>query len=405
MAPLYFDPEKIEIIEIPSEDLRQRPAPVRLLPLAQLLVAREFPFKPGDFPVRDANEWDDNEVKDMASSVAQDLAQSTYGRSLIRRDAERLRILGLFPSQTDYFRRQNKFGGWVNFKQIIGIDPNTDRNNTSRNKTYDDMSLHDLSGLLLERYNDLIELPDGEYYEGPLTSTMIEDMNRMDLAPVRKYLQQRFGGLRDINEHLGFPDVTKWDEHDYISYGATILRYNGPASLTKDNISLLSANKYGPSWEAFWSRFDWKDFKALSLQELQRQFDNEEKHRQEVLEYYASVHPTLPQGVQVPFEEMAQHRALSLVSRRFLNGNNLPLPARLKPNTSKAIIARITTEKPGITLADIETTAVALDIFDDLWPMNHKLRLPILAKCKRKTTEPDSYTYDTIGQWIISDEI
>ncbi|MEO6513068.1 MAG: hypothetical protein ABIR37_00115 [Candidatus Saccharimonadales bacterium] len=383
MSPLYFDTQKIELIALPEEVALIHPDSERIKPLAELLVAKEFPFTYGDFPRPSARKWDEEYTQKLGSIVAKELADHDPPAAFSRTTVTRLNIMGLFPAR-DYFDVHKHFGGLDAFKKLIGVDPILDTKNNKRNAQYNDLSSQELAELLIERYNELVELPGGERFEGPLIKPILKAMNLMNLAPGSEYFERRFGGIGVLNEHLGYPNVRKWDRHEYILYGAAVLRHNGAETLTYDNLTKLSAHKYGPDCKAIRARFNWYEFQTLAEEELQRQLTAEEKHRQDVLSYYDPLRQLLPHDEHVTYDEMAQHRALYLITTRYLNGQSPKLPGRIGSSCVQGTITMLLQKNPHLTLADIETEAVTMDIFDDLWPMNHPQRLPILANCKRK---------------------
>jgi hypothetical protein len=378
MPPLYFDAHRVELIDVPEEVSVVRNQQ-RLKPLAQLLVTGEFPYTDGDFPMPRHNQWQREHIEHVGSLVARELAELSPPADFGVKAARRLQILGLFPSRDLV---EKTYGSWYEFKQTIEVGCNAQRNDIYRNKEYDQLSRTELLDMLIKNYGSVHETSSREKFVGPFKRGIIVELNRMDLAPGVDYLLKRFGSIGIMNEYLGFPDIASWDEHDYITFGASVLRHNGRNSITKSNIRTLSANNLGPHDESIKARFDWEKFKKLSLQEVERQLAEEEKHRLSVEEYYG-LHVS-PEASSIKFAEKAQHRALYLIGSYYLKGKTPELPNRLVEGSVQKVMNYLLERTRGLTIADIETTAVSMDIFDDLWPTSFPERLPIIAKCRRK---------------------
>lgn len=379
MGRLHFDTLSGALTELPVESTAPCAQAEALLPLTDLLTTPDFPFSYEDFERPTRHEWDMDHVKAIGAAIVGELAALDQPASLTKRRLRRLHILGILPSYSDL--ESPELGGYMAFKEAVDPDPRRETRLSSRNEEYADLTLSELADVILNRYNALVEGPDGRPFGGPITTAMVRQLNGLDMAPSPQYIQTRFGSkpIAKLNETLGFPDVLSWDKHDYITYGASVLRHNGPGSLTQPNIFMLAKQHYGPHVQAICTRFSWTEFQELSRDELDRQLATEQAHRVNVETYYETAGSDLS---DIPFEEKAQYRALSILLKYY--DVKLQLPKRMKgQQTNSTVMRAIHHVRSAISLGEIESTAVMLDLANDLWPAEAPRRPPILTNLAR----------------------
>lgn len=377
MPPLYFDTCSGEVRDAPEIAPHERLNSEQFLHLGRLIVSPDFPFERGDYPLVPQSSWDIDKVLELGKLFVHELAELEPPASLTNPVINNLYVLGLMPHRLYFSASAGRFDGISDFrKQIDAHDKLPMIREPNRNEEYQALSISEITDLILSRYNDLVELPDEAVYDGPITTTIITQLNRMFLAPSTKFIIKQFGGLRKLNEHLGFPDIYSWDDYDFIEYGANVLRHNGVDALTAANIGKLSVRKLGPQYRTIHVRFGWSRFKDLANEEYQNQLSIEHNHEVAVTNYYAN--NVGYDGDDVSFSEKAQHRALWLLVGHYKPQRKIELPTRLKKRTIEKTIKAIQEQNELLTLGDIEATAVTLNIFDDLWPTTPTVRLPLL---------------------------
>lgn len=380
MPPLYFDPESVAITDITETPDFQPPE--GLIPLVKLLLEDDFDYRKGEFPKIRLSDWEPEEGIRVGRIIAQELVELSPPQPLTQRIITRLHVLGIFPDFN--FIRKN-YGSLQNFNEAVGAVSSVNTN--AKNRKYDELSRTELLDLIVKTHDEMVEISDNAPRK-PLSAATLDIMYQCDLIPSDTYLLRRLGGVRKINEMLGFPNVKSWDNEAYLQYGANILRYNGPDTLTVSNAHRLALEKFGPHPAAIKARFgSWGRFKNLAHEQLRNEQSQLENHQASVEEYYRK---QFPDKENISFEEKALHRALWLLVGTYFKTQPLELPERVNEKTVEKVINEIRTRsKGGQTLADIEITALVLNIFDDLWPTQpQQQRLPILANLKTRNKNP-----------------
>lgn len=375
MSPLYFNTGTGELKDVHENDpsLVVPTQPWQLL--TELLVSGTFEYKAADFRPTPLRNWDDNHVRQLGSLVARDLSELENPQGLTKDIVDHLYNLGVFPNQSYFWRRNGRYEGLVDFRKQIGADELYQVAHMKRNEEYKGLGIDEFVELILMRYNELRESSERKKFDGPLTTTLLESLNHMNLAPGLKYIRQHFGGIRQLNDYLGFPDIPSWDDYDYIVYGASFIRYNGEDALTVTNIDKLSSLQLGPQMTGIRERFGWSRFKNLAYEEYRSQMLVEQSHNEAVEHYY---HENVSTDNEASLEEMARHRALWLLIGHYHSGSTSHIPDRPSQFVVGRVIGAIE-KQTNVCRAEIETTAIILNVSADLWPVIPYLRPPILT--------------------------
>lgn len=374
MSVLYFDRQSVEVIEVPDDKLHQQPLPEQVTPLAQLLVASEFPYQREDFRAKRIINWDDDQVRHVGKLVADELAEFIPPVVLGNTIINRMYNLGIFPGQSYFAARNGRYDGLSDFRNQIQANEAKSRH-ARKDFDYKNMTIDDCASVILANYNQLIEREDSSQFEGPISKRLLTILNTLDLAPGIRFITKNFGGLNKLNEHLGFPDIPSWERSDFIQYGAAVIQHNGRNSLKAKNIEMLAELHLGPRYATIHRRINWSNFKSLAHDEA----DKQSAYRNAVTEHYAN---HVEEGdEEITFEEMARHRALWVVSKHFVRDDMPSIPKQPSQETVDRIIKSIAF-RHGKTQAEIETSSHILQVYDDLWPSKPKLRPPILPNGK-----------------------
>lgn len=223
---------------------------------------------------------------------------------------DKLHILGAFPGRAYFSTASNGlFNGLSDFYRAIDSQAmlRNPRQLITANAEFDGLPAEQFIALIIHRCNTLFEFSDGKSFEGPITTSIIEQLNYMGLSPSENYILGRFGGLREINEHLGFPNIRAWDDYDFIQYGADVIELNGADLLTPRNINLLAGAKYGPRYHTIHHRFGWPKFKVLATEEFERRQTAAKAHHAAVVAFYSE---NVGATHELPFETQARYRGM-----------------------------------------------------------------------------------------------
>lgn len=373
MSPLFFNAESGEIREVLDGE-PDLPNTTVWQPLAELLVAQEFPYKHEDFPRPKTRPWDGAQVRKLGLLVAQDLAELDPASNLTEVVANRLNCLGVFPSSAYFATSTGHYRGLTDFRAQIGADKLASvqniKSNTERaqsNSAYAELGLPEFTQLILDRYNELVELPDEQVYDGPITLAMIEAMNRMDIAPAWIFIKKKYGGLAELNEYLGFPDIRNWDVTDFIQYGARFIKENGVNLLTETNINRLSQRHLGPAKSTITERFgSISAFQDLAVAEYARQSIIDEARVSAIERHFTEI--TYEKDIPEDPSERAIIWGRYQIASAILPGVNTSELAEISKSPNGNFVHKLLTRKDGLTVADIEIMAVSLQVEDYIWP-------------------------------------
>jgi len=205
------------------------------------------------------------------------------------------------------------------------------------------------------------------------------EFRRLGDFPTVNEIQGRFGRLAVFHELIGYPSCNGWAEEDYFDWADAFYRQNPDKAITARRLNRLSAAGVGPSRQAIYAHFgSLSKFQDLSRQYHEAMSDDEERARQQRLsqtEELVRYEPTLAEALAEA--DQRQQRILQ-VAAQFRLAKHLLLnvsPAELRDRAlikSPDVFTRSCLQRSngGFRAADVETTASAFGVFDDMWPMH-----------------------------------
>ncbi len=228
------------------------------------------------------------------------------------------------------------------------------------------------SGQLLARYvggrptrEDITRAGQGHY-------------KRLNPFPTVDNLKSRFGKISVFHEIIGYPSCKGWDTDDYLDWSYAFYMQNPGRELTARTIDGLSASGRGPSKQPIIKYFgSIANFKNISIDEftMRQKLDNEARdERLFNVQQAAQTDPVLEELLDEAAGD--QRRALQIagqfvVASQFYPRNQVNTMRRaVLVDSGEQFIRRCiygSPEKPSA--AQVETTASALGVFDDIWPM------------------------------------
>ena len=330
------------------------------VPLADLLTSNEFGFKVGDFDRIAADSgFSPEDGISVGKAVARMLMQPYETIPMTEEHIKRMNILGLFPDNNFVKRR---YGSLSNFRNLVGAE----RPRPSSN--FDDVPLTELFHSI---YKEHLRANPGV----PISIDELNKLHNLGRLPSYKYLYHRFGGVKKINEYLGYPNVDAWDVTDYILYGVQVLSENGEGSLSIKNVIKLAEHKFGPYPQAIKKRFgSWDVYKQLAQAEWQRQTVIEHAKQTAISNHFTEMGYSDP---TIPDYEKRKIWARYHVADDYLHATNPEILKTLSLLDTTQFIRELKTLNPNKTVADIELIALSLNVFDDLWSTNY-IRQPSL---------------------------
>ncbi len=333
-------------------------------PIAELLVTPHFPYATGDFEWPRGQTMSRDEYINYGRWVVTILdalpPEQTIHLHLRAEHLKRMHTLGLGPR---YDLIASELGKISEIRRAIGVNPGDTINQ------YDDWSQADYVAYAAKLAQEVRRRPTRRDYteryqagEGP------------SYAAIARYA----GGIRTLHELIGYPDITSWEDDNYIDWGIEVLRANGGLDgedLTSPILATLSKLKRGPSVSQIAKRFlSIATFQDLVTERLEtNRMDRERTQKQWAAAYDKFVLSGALTPANRPSDQPmldydkavhAMRYRLAALSIREAKREVYDAIAKSNDPISTAIRAR----KNAATVAEIETTAAGLGIYAWLWP-------------------------------------
>lgn len=321
-----------------------------LRPLPDLIFGEDFPYERGDYQRMSAKDTSIEDAIIAGRGIAKIFLTYQGLQPMHRHHVDRLNILGLLP---DYNFINTRFGKLSTYCETIGVGKA--RDSTRFNK----LSKSELIKLILQEH----EKVSPDY---PITKKELYFHTANGTLPDHQYITRNVSSISELNEMLGYPDTKSWEISDFIDYGVRVLKVNGSDALQYRYLQQLSQRGLGPAMTAINNRFgSLNTFVRLSLAEFEHQQKLEatraaaiERHFNEV--DYADQTPKDP---SLKAHVWAKYH----VAQDCLPGHDDSTLIRLALLPNGEFIKGLIAEKRGLTVADIEISALSLQVTDDIW--------------------------------------
>ncbi len=269
--------------------------------------------------------------------------------------------LGLGPGP---WKLASQFGSISEYYLEIGAG------NTHRIGVFDDWTLED--------YVSYVRQVGHQVGKRPTLSEFKARSARDGRNPNPQLMYKRFkdiGGIRKLQELAGYPVIDFWEDQDYIDWGVKFMRANEGKRPAARMIDFLSRKNHGPS-----------------SYPVQKKFGGVKNYQSIVEKYYRFLEIERNEQIQTKLQAISQELAAGKIPKKLflgakseterlsraaqyrvakeLLGKNY-LDSVLTIGLGKiSIIGGIRKSNSTITPGDIESTALYLGVFDDIWPMD-----------------------------------
>lgn len=252
---------------------------------------------------------------------------------------KRLAALGLAPTPKAISHRFTTFS---EFKRRIGSPIAYERGR------YDGWSLEDYINYAKKYTTGL-----------PLSSLQYEELHRAGKGPGTSNIDAAVGGTRELNDYLGFPDTSRWEEPEYIEWGERVIRANLDTQLSIPLVTVLASRRRGPNVRTIQRRFGWRKFKDASINahEVRQQYFRDRAAYDQVADEL------------VPNIEASDYREIGryIVAQDCLPSASPEHLLNIAQRTG-SLVVEIRHKHQQITAGHIEMVAISKGVFDDIWP-------------------------------------
>jgi hypothetical protein len=272
--------------------------------------------------------------------------------------------LGLGPGRRGV---ENFYGSFTGFYKSIEITQ------TQMKGQFDDWTI--------DRFIKHLQWVEDQCGQRP-TREVINDFARSKpwVYPTARIIAERIGGGQNLGPALelaGYLDIRNWEESDYLDWGVKFMKANNGLAISTPSLDYVSKKHLGPSPTSVADFFGIRNFTS----KVKKQYEVEiavEKNRKEqkLLELYKLLEiGSLPESL---FENAKSEDDLILFYSKYIVINHLcpdweestKIIVSTRGFQDAGFIRSIRKLNNAITAGDIESAALYLDTFDEIWPLN-----------------------------------
>lgn len=331
--------------------------PADLIPLQHILN------EPGAYPlpqheqIKDANKWPRENVLGLITWVGSCVLDED--QPVRQEQFATLRKLGLGPSEKVY----RKLGGFLKLYQKADLE-----NCAPERNAYDSWDV-----------DSFTEYVCAFAQRTPASQSLVEAIQQAHAhgkGPSYKIIKQRVdGGLASLLTRGGFYDFRGADDEYYLEWGVDFKFSNNGRDVDSEACSILSPKRRGPARTRITPRFGSMERFNILIQdryaeEVERVAARNETKFMEIMEaiHTGELPSALFLGCASPDEMRALAGKFQLLTK---------LCPSMKPETklsraggsAKRLISTIIQSNGTSTAADVESAAIALDVYEDVWPI------------------------------------
>ena len=334
----------------------------RIVPLGELACAEEFNYQPGDFPVLLSRNWTNEGIVEAGKLLTKSLRYNDFDAPIISTEhLRRANILGLIPSLGTIYRR---FG--TPAKYIHKIEARS----AYAIKNFSDMNDEEFTQYVCDQYTSMGQ-------DSPLTMQKLAVLHAIDVVPSWYYIQTRTGGVARLNEHLGYPDIRRWEEHDYVDFGARVLECNENPKFSEETFLKLNQLSLGPHPKVITRNFgSLHGFCKLAQAKYELNLERSKRFDEMVFEHL-NTHAEYPRRI-VENRALARRAfALYTLIKETVSGVKKETLIRKSTGSPEHVSAFIS-KNTFYSTTEVEIIAHQLELSEIIWPVTNNLRLPII---------------------------
>jgi hypothetical protein len=191
------------------------------------------------------------------------------------------------------------------------------------------------------------------------------------------------GTVKQLNELIGFPNVTRMTPPDMVYWGSQVRKANAGIRLTTFVVDILSSRKRGPSTRSIYVHFgSWGAFTEQANEQYERDMEHEARQRKANLALYEEMISSgmLPESAK----DLSEAELFALGGKYqlieiFAPSMTTEARARHADLSPVNFLNSLARSRPGLSAGMIELEAVDLGVFDDIWPTNDGLEYLVVS--------------------------
>lgn len=349
----WVDTARHELLD--DEIGRQRALEVgaAIVPLVDVIKAETFEYESGDFPLLDTKGWPREQYIAFGRWALDMVSAGEESPNISRWHLSRLRIVGAGPSPKN-------IGNFLEFKRDIGVPANAIPN-VAAHRQFNEASDEEIIRIAVGYVRNLGH---------KITQTQYRKEAAAGNVPTNERLNKAVGGIGNLNELAGYPNIRAWEDDDFIDFGVHFMQANSydRSLFTERTLNIVAARDKGPWPRVVYERFGWNTFK----QKVMEQVDRIEQERVAKISRYRKETTT---GI-LP----AAYAALDDESLIYTAGL-YKLAAACAPHASQHTLCKLATTKTKKTIEErfkavsehlnpgyIEMVGMSLGVLYDIYP-------------------------------------
>jgi hypothetical protein len=219
---------------------------------------------------------------------------------------------------------------------------------------------------------------------------------RRGKVPSDKTVLTMFGGLRNVNDILGYPDVSLWEPDDFLDFGMRFLHTNGTEKFTTTGFDVLARRDRGPWTKNVSLQFDtWSNYKSKTLHNW------EEKQARKTMRLTAYRKDISEGRLPAVFKQLDDDELLSKVARYRVATECAPHISEVRRLEAAGLVTpegfsrRLKLDASYADEGYVEMVALSRNLLDDMWPPPLDARIYVsdqeieTAKAARRAREKD----------------
>jgi hypothetical protein len=357
-----------------ATSVRPSTLPEEIAPLHSLILnPADSGVKPGDYTRNGPRNWDEDTWIAFGGWLIRVLHKDTdFHRKpqIYYNYIDQCQTLGLSPG---FNRILPKWGNIANYRRTLGLPEG------KITGQYDNWSLADFTHYANRISRRLRERPN---HSGRPLRADYALWARQGRGPGEYTIQERIGGIRNLNEMIGYPDIYAWEDEDYFDWGVRAMDANPGLSLSRYVLRILSRRDRGPSVPHITERFGMRAFQQKVVQRRALRdgdiADTETK--------WSALYDKLVAQGRVTADRV-EDRSKTNRNQKVTIAMRYEAARQCIPTAKKETLDSLARSALGLatdihnrTEGDVEMIAVSLHIFDYLWPAEQTSTLHITAE-------------------------